>query len=312
MVSPKLHRAPLECCISLSSHLSRSVQTISDANDCALVVAMIGSPDNYLENNRLQRLGSGSYAAEAILRTSGANRLISWKKESGTPTSTDWQQLAANSNLLHLSAAPVTVADKTVGLFTLGLDSNSLSESQGPMWGSYMQLIASSLSGLMKDNSVPKYMPLVKDVHDTLDLDGLVHKLVGHFRLIMGHVNNTHIWYRMALTASSNASATIFDDLTQLPTPANQRSGSAKDALVKDVQAQGGVIRSVVNMKSTVMKISIHNRQQVMIPDVQKLINQSGNVSIDIFNTRLIKPPTSVLVFPLKVKQNIFGVVFCM
>ena len=40
---------------------------------------------------------------------------------------------------------------------------------------------------------------------------------------------------------------------------------------------------------------------QVMIPDVQKLINQSGNVSIDIFNTRLIKPPTSVLVFPLKV-----------
>ncbi len=53
-------------------------------------------------------------------------------------------------------------------------------------------------------------------------------------------------------------------------------------------------------------------RSQVMIPDVQKLINQSGNVSVDIFNTRLIKPPTSVLVFPLKVKQHIFGVVFCM
>lgn len=49
-----------------------------------------------------------------------------------------------------------------------------------------------------------------------------------------------------------------------------------------------------------------------MIPDVQKLINQSGNVSVDIFNTRLIKPPTSVLIFPLKVKQHIFGVVFCM
>ena len=41
-----------------------------------------------------------------------------------------------------------------------------------------------------------------------------------------------------------------------------------------------------------------------MIPDVQKLINQSGNVSIDIFNTRLIKPPTSVLVFPLKVSER--------
>jgi hypothetical protein len=55
-----------------------------------------------------------------------------------------------------------------------------------------------------------------------------------------------------------------------------------------------------------------HSPPQVMIPDVQKLINQSGNVSSDIFNTRLMKPPTSVLVFPLKVKQHIFGVVFCM
>lgn len=43
---------------------------------------------------------------------------------------------------------------------------------------------------------------------------------------------------------------------------------------------------------------------QVMIPDVQKVINQSGNVSADIFNTRLIKPPTSVLVFPLKVRAK--------
>ncbi len=41
-----------------------------------------------------------------------------------------------------------------------------------------------------------------------------------------------------------------------------------------------------------------------MIPDVQKVINHSGNVSADIFNTRLIKPPTSVLVFPLKVRGD--------
>lgn len=71
-------------------------------------------------------------------------------------------------------------------------------------------------------------------------------------------------------------------------------------------------MRTLVAMKHTVMKIAVHNRQQVMIPDVQKVINQSGNVSADIFNTRLIKPPTSVLVFPLKVKQHIFGVIFCM
>jgi hypothetical protein len=39
----------------------------------------------------------------------------------------------------------------------------------------------------------------------------------------------------------------------------NQSTGS----LIKDIMANGGVIRSVVNMKNTIMKISIHNRQQV-------------------------------------------------
>jgi hypothetical protein len=33
--------------------------------------------------------------------------------------------------------------------------------------------------------------------------------------------------------------------------------------MLKEVQAQAGVMRTVVAMKSTVMKISVHNRQQV-------------------------------------------------
>ena len=53
-------------------------------------------------------------------------------------------------------------------------------------------------------------------MHDSPELDGLVHKMVGHFRGILGHTNNTHIWYRVALTAASNQAATIFDDLTQV------------------------------------------------------------------------------------------------
>ena len=56
----------------------------------------------------------------------------------------------------------------------------------------------------------------MRDVHDSPELDGLVHKMVGHFRGILGHTNNTHIWYRVALTAASNQAATIFDDLTQV------------------------------------------------------------------------------------------------
>lgn len=144
-----------------------------------------------------------------------------------------------------------------------------------------------------------------------------MHKVAQHLRIVLGHANNHHVWYRISLTAPNNAAATIFDDLTQVPAPLMQRtlsnpSGSSSFKLLKEVQAAGGVMRTVVAMKHTVMKIAVHNRQQVMIPDVQKVINQSGNVSADIFNTRLIKPPTSVLVFPLKVKQHIFGVIFCM
>ena len=79
-----------------------------------------------------------------------------------------------------------------------------------------MQLIAASMASMIKDNSIPRYMSLVRDVHDTPDLDTLMHKLVQHFRVILGHANNHHVWYRVALTASTNTAATIFDDLTQV------------------------------------------------------------------------------------------------
>lgn len=79
-----------------------------------------------------------------------------------------------------------------------------------------MQLVAACMSSLVKDNSLPKFMPMVKDVHETPELDALIHKLVGHVRLILGHATNTHVWYRIALTASSGTAATIFDDLTQV------------------------------------------------------------------------------------------------
>ncbi len=49
------------------------------------------------------------------------------------------------------------------------------------------------------------------------DLDALIHKLILHFKAILG--NSQHVWYRIALTdGSSNnfANATIFDDLSQV------------------------------------------------------------------------------------------------
>lgn len=43
----------------------------------------------------------------------------------------------------------------------------------------------------------------------------------------------------------------------------SNQAGSSSFKLLKEVQAAGGVMRTIVAMKSTVMKISVHNRQQV-------------------------------------------------
>ncbi|KAG1661596.1 hypothetical protein FOA52_000771 [Chlamydomonas sp. UWO 241] len=291
-----------------------SVQTVSEST--AMMVLMVSPPDGYLDKNRLQMLAAGvGYAAEAVV---AERKYLAWSADSpGAPLPSDWAALVAGTQppLVQVSAVPIIVADKCIGILTLGVNATSLESSSVVMWPPYMQLIAANMSSMIKDTAIPLYIQMVKDVHDTPELDPLIHKLVEHMRQILGHTKMPHMCYRIALAGVNNTAATIFDDLTQVPTP-SVRTGSSHQIgstrLIKDVQANGGVIRSVVSMKSTVMKISISNRQQVMIPDVQKLINQSGNVSSDIFNTRLMKPPTSVLLFPLKVKQHIFGVVFCM
>lgn len=79
-----------------------------------------------------------------------------------------------------------------------------------------MQLVAASLSSMVKDNAIPKYMALVRELHECADLDSCLHKVVQHLRTILGHTNNHHVWYRIGLTSTNNAAATIFDDLTQV------------------------------------------------------------------------------------------------
>ncbi|KAG1656211.1 hypothetical protein FOA52_011341 [Chlamydomonas sp. UWO 241] len=163
---------------------------------------------------------------------------------------------------------------------------------------------------------------LVRDVRGATDLDSLMHLLMVNMRAVLG--SSSHMWYRMALTSIRGDVVTIFDDVSQLPAAHSASSGSAvarvssnASALLASstsgpLQMGSTVVRSVVRTKHTVMDIAVHNRQQVVVPDVQKLINQSGKVSVDIFNTRLVKPPTSVLVFPLKHRSTIFGALFCM
>ena len=52
---------------------------------------MLGSPDEYVEEHRLQRLtGSSNYAAELMLRNKG---YMQWKQGGSDAAPADWQQL---------------------------------------------------------------------------------------------------------------------------------------------------------------------------------------------------------------------------
>jgi hypothetical protein len=56
-----------------------------------------------------------------------------------------------------------------------------------------------------------------------------------------------------------------------------------------------------------------HPHPQVLIPDVQKLINQLGAVNTDLFASRHVRPPTSVLLLPLRASgAGIYGALYCL
>lgn len=71
-----------------------SIQIVSENKDAALIVALVGSPDKFLERNRFQKLDAGAgYAAEAIVK--GAAQL-DWKRD--TPPATlpsDWDLIVS-------------------------------------------------------------------------------------------------------------------------------------------------------------------------------------------------------------------------
>ena len=72
------------------------MQTISDSEDAALLLAVTGSPEQYLEKNRLQRLGSRVFVAEHILSTM---QYMTWSNtQQAEPAFQDWQQLVQQSS----------------------------------------------------------------------------------------------------------------------------------------------------------------------------------------------------------------------
>ncbi len=74
---------------------TRSVQALHESMDSALMVALTGAPDNFLETNRLQRLGQSGTAAEVLIASKA--EILSWDPSTGDQLPTDWHKLVAGA-----------------------------------------------------------------------------------------------------------------------------------------------------------------------------------------------------------------------
>ncbi|KAF5831320.1 kinase-like domain-containing protein [Dunaliella salina] len=257
-----------------------SVHVLPEALDSALMVALVGAPSEYVENNRLLQFGNSGRAVEIVV--SQQKDYLGWHARSNTPAPSDWQQLHDQSGLMMLSAVPIKVSGTYLGLLTLGFKDTNKEKTGLSLWSAYMQLVAASLSSMVKDNGIQKHLALVKEVQLVPNLDALLHLLVESIRSMLGHQSNDHTWYKVALAANNSMAATVFDDLSQVPAPLMLRAPAATN----NSSHSASILREV---------------------------QAAGYVSSDIFNTRIIKPPTSVVVFPLKGEgQEVFGVVYCL
>ena len=77
-----------------------SVQSIAEGLDAALIVALVGAPDTYLEANRLQRLSAGSgHAAEKLIH--GGSRFLMWRNDAPLAAAampSDWKELVGTTS----------------------------------------------------------------------------------------------------------------------------------------------------------------------------------------------------------------------
>lgn len=67
------------------------MQVLPEALDTALLVALIGAPDVFIESNRLVRLGQSGTAVEVMIQTNAD--YLGWSTALKTVPPFDWQQL---------------------------------------------------------------------------------------------------------------------------------------------------------------------------------------------------------------------------
>ncbi|KIZ00957.1 Serine/threonine-protein kinase ppk16 [Monoraphidium neglectum] len=266
-------------------------------------------------------------------RDSGSGGIVSWRAPgaggvpAGAPPPEDWRPLAkAGLRAIHGVCIRGGLKEQLLGMLNVGYTNPEDQELKGAIFQTYLALVGATVSAVAKDAALQHYLALSRELQAAQSLDAAAHSALQRSRAVLkgrgpgaGGGAGAHLWLRLALVSSDKSAAMLFDDLTQAAAvrghrrPAATNSFSGSFTLVQRIQAAGGLLRTNIPMRSTILRIALTNKKQVLIPDVQKLINQLGAVNTDLFASRHVRPPTSVLLLPLRASgHGIYGGIYCL
>ncbi|KAF6253683.1 hypothetical protein COO60DRAFT_397163 [Scenedesmus sp. NREL 46B-D3] len=289
------------------------------------------STDNRTDSDRQSPHAGGSSSSSS----SSSSHAFSWSEDDGRAPPSDWLQLQA-AGIRHIHAVPVRSGpEQLLGVLNLGFKHEPCLDMRvaGPrLFSTYMSLVSATLTAVVRDPGLDALVCLARDLAAASSLDAMMQAALLGSRAALTCLQRTggapagggacgaHTWLRLALISGDKSAAALYDDLGQAGVRARKRSSSSSNPgsssaaqWVAAIQAAGGLVRTAIPMKHTILAIALANKKQVLIPDVQKLINQLGNINTDLFASKLLRPPSSVLLLPLRAKGvGIFGALYCL
>eukprot|EP00775_Hariotina_reticulata_P001838 gene1838-2170_t len=303
-----------------------AVGSSHEATTLPNMVSAVAASSSSVERIIQANLPSKDISSSSANSATGAS--LSWSADSGEAAPSDWVQLH-NAGIRHIHAMPIRSGPETLlGVLNLGFKHEPCLDmgTMGPhLFSTYLSLVSATLTAVVRDPALNSYVCLARDLAGATTLDGIMQSaLVGakaaltRLKGSSGGAAGSHTWLRLALISGDKSAAALYDDPTQAGVArASKRSTAAPSgssaSWVATIQAAGGLVRTNIPMKNTILRIALTNKKQVLIPDVQKLINQLGNVNTDLFASKLLRPPSSVLLLPLRASGvGIYGALYCL
>lgn len=237
---------------------------------------------------------------------------FAWEAPSGLPAPSDACILPAPHSCFKLVAVAVKEKDSIRGVLTAGFTAPGDDDIVGSL-----HLVSANLVSLLQETYACHHLRVLPKLVTTASVDATAHKLLDHFYSVVGKGQTGQLWFKLALVNSSSTSATIFDDISQVSGAGGvnrerPRARGSQTSALEELGSSDGVLRSVVALRSTLLRFAFKEQQLVLVPNVQKLLNQSSFILLDLFSTCLLLPPVSVVVLPLKADDVIYGGVFCL